>query len=72
VPSNIAEGYGRATKGEYLEFPGNARGSNFEVETRLVLSQVLKFGSTQSRQEAAGLSEEAGNMLVAIIRSLRK
>jgi four helix bundle protein len=71
VASNIAEGYGRATKGEYLQFLGHARGSNCEVETQLVLSQVLTFGSTEIRQEASNLSEEEGRMLVVMMRKLR-
>lgn len=64
VPSNIAEGYGRATKGEYLQFLGMARGSNSEIETQLVLAKRLGFGSKQEL-------DEMGRMLTATIRTLR-
>jgi four helix bundle protein len=72
VASNIAEGYGRSTKGEYVQFLGHARGSNCEVQTQLVISKELGFGSEQSRQLAENLSGEVSKMLVAIMTKLRK
>ncbi|MGA3081622.1 MAG: four helix bundle protein [Terracidiphilus sp.] len=72
VASNIAEGYGRSTKGEYLLFLGHARGSNCEVETQLVISEALGFGSDESRKLAGSLSGEVSRMLVAMMSKLRK
>src|SRR5690242_14003708 len=45
VASNIAEGYGRASQGEFIQFLGNARGSNCELQTQLVIASGLKIGS---------------------------
>jgi len=72
IASNIAEGYGRSTKGEYIQFLGHARGSNFEVQTQLVISAGLGFGNEKSQEDARGLSEEVSRMLVAMMSKLRK
>ena len=71
VASNIAEGYGRATRGEYLQFLGHARGSNCEVETQLLISGKLEFGRKTSRLSAQGLCDEVGKMLVAMMKKLQ-
>lgn len=71
VASNIAEGYGRSTKGEYLLFLGHARGSNSEVETQLVIARGLRFGSQEMLESTEQLCSEVGRMLGALMRSLR-
>jgi four helix bundle protein len=72
VASNIAEGYGKASKGEYLSFLGHARGSNGEIQTQLVIAKRLGFGSEQALQSAENLSDEVGRMLVVMIKKLKR
>jgi four helix bundle protein len=43
VPSNIAEGQGRLTCGEFLHFPGQARGSVLELDTQLAIALDLCY-----------------------------
>ena len=71
VASNIAEGYGRGTKGEYVYFLGIARGSNCEIQTQLVISKELDFGDVNSWQTAESLSHEVGKMIAAIMKSCK-
>jgi four helix bundle protein len=66
VASNIAEGYGRSTKGEFRNFLGLARGSALEVQTQLVIARELGFGDAAKLAGAERLAEEAGKMLWAM------
>lgn len=43
VPSNIAEGSGRNTTGEFNQFLGIAVGSSYELETQLIISERLNY-----------------------------
>lgn len=71
IASNIAEGYGRATKGEYIQFLGHARGSNCELQTQLVIAETLGFGTKKSRESAEIISAEVSRMLIALMKRLR-
>jgi four helix bundle protein len=71
VPSNIAEGYGRASRGEYVHFLGIARGSNSEIETQLVIARGLGFGSEERLKESEEFCKEVGILLSRLMKSLR-
>jgi four helix bundle protein len=70
VPSNIAEGAGRITKGEFLQSVGHARGSLLEVETQVIIAQ--RFGYIEPAQGELLLSAtgETGRLANGLIRSL--
>jgi four helix bundle protein len=70
IPSNIAEGQGRLNVGEFKQFLGIARGSNFEVQTQLELAKALKMGNAELVDGAVNLSHEVGKMLYALLESL--
>jgi four helix bundle protein len=70
IASNIAEGRGRLTDGDFRNFLGIAQGSTYEVQTQLVIARRLNFGSPQEITACEGLSEEISKMLTAFIASL--
>ncbi len=72
VASNIAEGYGRGTRGEYKQFLGMARGSNCEVQTQLTIARELGYGDAGLQGSAEDLSEQVSRMLHANLEKLGK
>ena len=71
IPSNIAEGYGRATTQDYLHFLRIARGSAYELETQLVLAEDLGLCGRQASKVAATL-QEAIRLLQGLIAALER
>ncbi len=47
IPSNIAEGQGRLTPGEFRQFLGHVRGSLLETETQILMSGRLRYLSQE-------------------------
>lgn len=72
VPSNIAEGFGKGSTQEYVQYLAHARGSNSEVETQLVIAQSLGFGKPEEIKVAERLCTEVGKLINAIMASLRQ
>jgi four helix bundle protein len=71
IPSNIAEGQRRTSKGEFRQFLGVARGSNCEVQTQLEIARALHFGRPERIGEAEDLSEEVRKILFGLLESLK-
>jgi four helix bundle protein len=72
VPSNIAEGYGRKTRGEYVQALYVAYGSNCELETQILLSGDLGFIEAKFFTQLQERVEEVERMLKRLIKSLEK
>lgn len=72
IASNIAEGYGRSTKGEYLQFLGYARGSICELQTQLIIATTLGFCLNKDSEPVERLSADVSRMLIALMKKLRE
>lgn len=71
VASNIAEGYGRRTRQEYIQFLNIALGSLRELDTQLLIAQQVNL--TERSKCAALLNdiEEMQKLLVATFNKLK-
>ena len=72
IPSNIAEGQGRRTRGEFLQFLGTARGSLYELRTQLTLSRDLSFLMEVHETALKSHVVKTGQLLNGLIRSLSR
>ena len=72
VSANIAEGSGRATSRDFLNFLSHARGSLKEAESMLFVAQRLEFVRAPDCTEALRLADEASRMLAGLRASIAK
>ncbi len=71
VSSNIAEGYGRQYRSDYVHFLNIARGSCYEVEAQLILCVDLGLLEKARAKPVFRLCQEIGKLLNATIQSLQ-
>jgi four helix bundle protein len=70
IPSNLAEGYGRRTRGEYLQFVGISLGSLRELQTQVLLCEML--GLIGDVAQITKQCDEVGGLIYGLERSLLK
>ena len=67
IASNIAEGYERSTKKEYINFLSIARASRAELETQIYICVRLGYFSENDALNALSLCKEIRKILTTII-----
>jgi four helix bundle protein len=70
--ANIAEGAGRATKGEFANCVSVARGSLKELETLVELARRLEFLSENAAKSIEPILDEISRMLTGLRKSLQR
>jgi len=72
ISSNIAEGQGRQSTGEFRQFLGHARGSLLESETQIQLAERLHYLPAPDTEHLLACSAELGKVLNGVIASLQE
>ena len=72
VASNIAEGYGRGTKKDYLRFLRMARGSVYEIDTQLCFALRLLYIEKDEFDFVQEKINTVGKILAGLIRSIEQ
>ena len=70
IPSNIAEGEGRGSPGDFKRSLSIAHGSLREAETQLILSQRLRYLETANAERLREQAEEVGRLINGLSNSI--
>lgn len=71
VPSNIAEGYGRQYKKEYIQFLHIALGSLRELDTQLIIAKQVKLTNEKLLDKVISEVEEMQKIMVATLNKMK-
>ena len=72
VPTNIAEGWGRGSRKEFIRYIRIARGSLFELETQLVVARVAEYVAPARVAPLRRTCAQLSRMILSLERSLRR
>jgi four helix bundle protein len=70
VPSNIAEGQGRKSNGDFARFLSIAYGSLMELRTQLTIGKRRKFSTDNDIQRVLNSLDEVGRLINGLKRSI--
>jgi four helix bundle protein len=70
IPANVAEGQGRRTSGEFIQFLGIARGSLYELDTHLEIAVSMDYVLSESAQHLQAQIQEVTRLVNGLLCSL--
>lgn len=70
IPSNIAKGQGRLTRGEFRQFLGHARGSVFELDSQILISRNLGYLCEGEANRLSAALDELGRMINGLLKAV--
>lgn len=70
IASNVAEGQGRRSTGDYQRFLSIAQGSLSELETQVLLAKRLQYLKEPESERLLELSSQVGRMIHGLRKSL--
>jgi four helix bundle protein len=71
IPSNLAEGKGRFSRKEFLQYLFHARGSLLELETQIEIANRLGYLEDISHRRLARNAAEIGRMLNGLVATFQ-
>ncbi len=71
IPSNISEGFGRNSQGDFKRFVNISMGSLFELQTQIEVAKNLEFISKEIFENLYDNSREIERMMSSFIRTLK-
>jgi four helix bundle protein len=72
IPSNIAEGFGRDSKNEFLRFLNISVGSLFELQTQLEIAKNIDHLKEEEFYNLYEDSREVERMLIAFMKKIKE
>lgn len=72
IPSNVSEGHGRSTTGDYCRHVQIAHGSLMELETQVQIAGRLGYLDAETLTDLMRRTEELGRKLNALGKRLRE
>lgn len=71
ISSNISEGAGRNTDGEFVQFLGIATGSAYELQTQIIISERLQLMDTDLSGRLTDAIDEILKMIYAFKQNIK-
>ncbi len=72
IPSNVAEGFGRRSTGDFVRFLQISTGSLYELQTQVEIASNLQYVSKEEYDSLSSQGREIERLLSSLIQKLKE